>query len=172
MSVTHEIKLTDESKRMLASLSDLRQKILRSIADATDLQHQATIGHIQEKRMSADKFNPPRPPSEGVLRTLTNRLRGSLRASKATISESGVTSAIWTNVKYAGPNEFGSKPHKILPKKGKALKFEFNGNTLYRRSVNHPGTPARAPIRRGIEDRLPQYEKALSRAVVEACQPK
>lgn len=35
--------------------------------------------------------------------------------------------------------EFGTRPHVILPK-GEALKFEIEGETIFAKSVFHPGT--------------------------------
>lgn len=41
---------------------------------------------------------------------------------------------------YAGTIDGGSRPHKITAKNGKALMFMTGGKTIFRRSVNHPGT--------------------------------
>ncbi|WP_434777684.1 phage virion morphogenesis protein [Neisseria sp. Ec49-e6-T10] len=67
---------------------------------------------------------------------------GRLKASITTDHDNN-TAKVGTNVVYAAIHQFGgkTKPHKILPKRAKALKF---GNT-YAKSVNHPGSdiPAR-----------------------------
>lgn len=34
----------------------------------------------------------------------------------------------------------GSRPHKIVARRRKMLRFVQNGQTVFRRSVNHPGT--------------------------------
>ncbi|PJH69208.1 hypothetical protein CVR96_27540 [Salmonella enterica subsp. enterica serovar Typhimurium] len=36
--------------------------------------------------------------------------------------------------------EYGTKPHKISAKTANALKFEVGGNTVFAKSVMHPGT--------------------------------
>lgn len=47
------------------------------------------------------------------------------------------------NVDVAGFNEYGTRPHVIRPKRGKALRFQTGGRVVFARRVNHPGTPAR-----------------------------
>lgn len=37
-------------------------------------------------------------------------------------------------------NDEGTRPHVILPKKRKVLKFEAGGGVVFARKVNHPGT--------------------------------
>ena len=44
--------------------------------------------------------------------------------------------------------------------------FEANNGIIFRQVVHHPGSdiPARQPIQRGIEDRLPQYAQSMGDA--------
>lgn len=51
---------------------------------------------------------------------------------------------------YAAPVHEGSRPHKIVPKKAKALKFNVGGRTIFAKSVWHPGTTANPFIEAGI----------------------
>lgn len=46
-------------------------------------------------------------------------------------------------VKYAAAVHDGSKPRIIRAKKKKALKFQYQGRTVFARSVRHPGTQGR-----------------------------
>ena len=75
-------------------------------------------------------------------------------------------------MKYALIHEYGgvTRPHRIVARNAKALAFSFQGRLTFRRSVNHPGSniPARRPLQRTIEERLPNYERALSNAIVDA----
>lgn len=68
----------------------------------------------------------------------TGRLAGSI-----TPSYDATSATVGTNLVYAAIHQFGgqTRPHVILPKNGKALRF---GNVLVKR-VNHPGSkiPAR-----------------------------
>lgn len=43
-------------------------------------------------------------------------------------------------VGYAADLEFGTRPHVITAKRGKALRFSKGGVVMFRRSVNHPGS--------------------------------
>lgn len=51
---------------------------------------------------------------------------------------------------YAAPVHEGSRPHKIVPKKAKALKFNMGGKVIFAKSVWHPGTTANPFIEAGI----------------------
>lgn len=51
---------------------------------------------------------------------------------------------------YAAPVHEGSRPHKIVPRNAKALKFTIGGRTVFARSVWHPGTTANPFIEAGI----------------------
>lgn len=53
--------------------------------------------------------------------------------------------------------EEGTRPHVITGKGGGFLRFEMNGQTMFRRSVNHPGTAPR-PFMQHARD---QAEKVL-----------
>lgn len=39
--------------------------------------------------------------------------------------------------------EDGTRPHRIIAVNGRALRFMVNGNQIFRRAVNHPGTAPR-----------------------------
>lgn len=53
----------------------------------------------------------------------------------------GLSGEVSTNLFYAPMIEYGTAPHKITAKGG-ALKFKIGGNTIFRKSVMHPGTRA------------------------------
>jgi hypothetical protein len=67
------------------------------------------------------------------------------RATQARVIRSGKRTLIVrvSNKKaYAAAIDRGSRAHVIRARSGKALRFQAGGQTLYRRSVNHPGTRA------------------------------
>lgn len=136
---------------------------MRVAATAMDRENQFTVGHIQQKYLSFPKTGPTQAIG---LRVQSNRLRGSLRATKAIATADTVKSSIGSNVKYAAIHEFGGKtaPHVIRPKNGKALKF---GGKYFAR-VNHPGSvmPARGFVQRGLEDRARDYSQSIGTAIV------
>jgi len=58
-----------------------------------------------------------------------------------------------TNAKgYAQYVSSGTRPHVILPKRGKALRFVIAGRTVFARRVNHPGTRANPYLTRHLAE--------------------
>ena len=49
---------------------------------------------------------------------------------------------LFTPVEYAAANEFGTSPYIIKPSSKKALKFKSGTNTIFSKSVMHPGIKA------------------------------
>lgn len=60
----------------------------------------------------------------------------------------GARGWVYNNTEYADAVHEGSGPYTIRPKKGRALKFEIDGQTVFARSVRHPGTRGRPWIAR------------------------
>ena len=60
--------------------------------------------------------------------------------------------------------EFGTKPHKITAKNGKALAFKMNGQNVVVRSVNHPGTRAQPFVQPAFD----AWVESLGEMVAEA----
>lgn len=166
MSATIEIKVTGDALKLMERIT-VPAGALGAAARAMDEENQYTVSHIQAAYLSF----PSTGPTVGIgLRVQSNRLRNSLRATKATVSATGVTSSIGSNVKYAAIHEFGgtTRPH-VIRAKGGALKFMIGDRVLLRKQINHPGSkmPERGMVRRGIRDRLPEVSAAVSRAIVD-----
>ena len=161
MSDSLDITVSGDAMEYLRNLAD-RSKVLPALQRAMDRQNTLTVSYIQRNNMSLPKDGPT---SLSGLRVRSNRLRSSLRASRATITGDGIQSAIGSNVEYAAILEFGgtTAPHVILPKRKKALAF---GGKCYGK-VNHPGSriEGRHYVRRGIEDRLGDYTSAFTKTI-------
>jgi len=54
----------------------------------------------------------------------------------------GAVVRIQNAVKYARYVEDGTKPHEIVARRAKALRFQTSGGIIFRRRVRHPGTRA------------------------------
>jgi phage gpG-like protein len=156
----------------------------RAIARTMDYQNQITVARIQTGHLSG-------PTSDSSLSVRTNRLRGSVRASKALPTATGVVSSIGSNVVYAGIHEFGGvikrtvKPGAVklrTDKNGQLLRHGKNGKLAtfaggqHKRfkTVKYAGgktyeivIPARAPFGHGIADRADDYGAAVSSAIVD-----
>jgi len=70
-------------------------------------------------------------------------------------------------VDYALHVEYGTAPHIIRPVNGKALKFKgSNGEDVFAKQVNHPGTRPQPFIRPMIINELPRIvEESVRRAL-------
>jgi phage gpG-like protein len=186
MSTQLSITLNPEAHRLLARSPQWPAALRTAIAKTLDLQLALTVGQIQAKRLTG---RGPFDPVEGRLGVRTNRLRSSLYAAPAQIQGNTISASIGSNVRYAGLHEFGATVTKTT-KPGSIRLKATKGGELYRqkggrlaifakktdknaRTVATRGgrsftvtIPERAPIRRGIQDRLPQIGTAFSRAIV------
>jgi len=68
-------------------------------------------------------------------------------------------SAGWTAA-HALPQEYGSRPHKIRPRKKLALHWRVNGKGFFAKEVDHPGNPPTAFVRRAVAE-WPQIVNAV-----------
>jgi phage gpG-like protein len=172
--VKTSIQLTTEAQAILRGLKEMPANLATAVAIAMDKTNEETVGHIKEVRLTG---KGPFPSSEGKLGVRTNRLRASLRPSKAVITNGIVQSAIGTNVVYAGVHEFGFQGEEqvaahtrqhfskqvIFGKRKKVRGADINVRTFTRKM----NIPARAPISRGIEECLPNYSQSISDAVAD-----
>lgn len=58
--------------------------------------------------------------------------------------------SIYPSVKYAEYVNFGTKPHTILPRTKKVLKFKIGGKVVFATRANHPGTKANPFVERTV----------------------
>jgi phage gpG-like protein len=156
------LSLSSEAQELIRSFSTMPQRISVAMAAALDHENQNTIGYITE-----NKLHQRGPTTLGVR---SRRLRESILSTTPRISGTSISSSIGTNVKYAAVHEFGTGPFTIRPKNKKALRFSVGGAFHFAKQVRHPGFPARHMIRSGIEERMENYNKALSEAVTTALQ--
>lgn len=72
----------------------------------------------------------------------TGRLRasGSMRIAER---GSAVVGQVEYTADYAAAVHNGTRPHVIVPRRGRYLRFQVGDRTVYARRVQHPGTPAR-----------------------------
>lgn len=188
-----QIKLTPGAQAIASSLQTWPQRMLAAMVVAMDLQNQATIAHISSKRMRGNN-NKPFPAALGILGIRTSHLMKSLRASKATVAAEKINSSIGTNVSYAGVHEFGAVVQRTQLAGSVRLRTDAKGNRIrqaknpnlfifakdsHKRAETVPFAggkrfsiryPNRAPITRGIEDRVNDYSNAMS-AAIESTQP-
>jgi hypothetical protein len=174
------ITLTGDANSILGRIRNLSERgIGRASGVALDAENALTVSHIQYSRM-----NFPFPGSTTLegLRSISGRLKSSVRQTAARIEGNAVVSGIGSNVEYMGVHEFGFEgdvmvsPHtrrvesrnvvRIGPRGGKKTIAE--GIAQVRSFTRHMRLPERAPIRRGIEDRAANYTQRISQEIVHA----
>jgi hypothetical protein len=73
----------------------------------------------------------------------TGLLRASHSVDLRVLKTNKVVGRVIVSTKYAAAVHEGAKPHIIRPRKKKALKFVYRGQTVIVKSVRHPGNKAR-----------------------------
>jgi len=184
VSVDVKISLDGRSMVFMERIGDASKGVQRQLLRTIDMQNQLTIGFIQKEKLS--KRGPD------TLGVVTNRLRSSIRATKAELrSDGGIYSMIGSNVVYAGIHEFGfqgdvkvrahtrrvdqfiSEANSTAvfdPASGKISKRKRKPKTTtveiqvraHSRKVN---MPARHYIRRSIEQRVKDYTVAIGATI-------
>lgn len=184
MSIDFTIALTPESTRFLARLDQAPVQMQKQLLRVIDRENLYTVGKIQSERLSRRG-----PDTLGVV---TNRLRSSLRAARAVLGAAGeILSSIGSNVLYAAVHEFGfdgevtvrAHTRRIFEKLGAGSTIAiFDPRTgrisRRKRKVRQPGVvqvreherhmvmPARAYIRRTLQERSGNYTIAIGQAVI------
>lgn len=184
---TVNVELTPEAQTILRQSAGTPGRILNAIRRAHDSENEKLVSHITLAYM-----NFPGPPGKTTLaglRHVSGRLALSLRRSldsRATISGNTVESSVGSNLVYMGVHEYGG-PYNF-PARNVRLRTNARGELIrqpgrllavfatskHKRARDVMGKaytatyPERAPIRKGVADRLPAYRAALSAAVVQA----
>ena len=184
------IQFSPRSHALLQRFAQAPAALRQRLAGAMDYENQLTISHIQVRYLSFSKDFIG--PVDG-LRVRTSRLRSSLWAAKARVAGGMLLSSLGTNVVYAGVHEYGfNGPVQVraFTRRNRALDVfrvsrvrEFDlgtgrtrtkttrariaqGISRVRAHTRHAHYAERAPIRRGIADRLPAYTAALETAAL------
>ena len=98
----------------------------------------------------------------------TGNLRRSITKRKASRFVGELRSNARSNGKPYWPMvQYGTAPHTITPKKGKFLVFEKDGETVFARKVNHPGTAANPFVTRTLNRSLPLFKEYYHRVLSE-----
>src|SRR5690606_16486493 len=81
---------------------------------------------------------------------------GRLRVWRAVRAGDGFGSMVKGQVEYtadyAAAVHNGTRPRVIVPRRGRYLRFQMGGRTVYARRVNHPGTPARPYLATALQE--------------------
>lgn len=94
---------------------------------------------VTQELEAAGKIGAAHPGKHATFKHRTHRLEKSTRHRVVRTRSSHIV-RLSNAVRYAPFLEFGTKPHVIAARRAKALRFTVRGQTLFRKSVNHPGT--------------------------------
>jgi hypothetical protein len=192
--VNVEFQISSNAAAIARQVKEFTPRMSVAIAAAMDQEDQLTVGKIQVSHLTAPGATKPLPPSEHRLRSISNRLRGSLNAIPAKITGNVIDAGIGSNVAYAGAHEFGfdgtvqvkahsrrrfevkPAPRVFNPKTGKIHATKATrtptGDTISVKAHSmHMRMPERAPIRTGIQERAGNYSASISTAIVAAWAP-
>jgi HK97 gp10 family phage protein len=105
-----------------------------------------------------------------VLKNRTGTLRRSITPSVSG-TDTVAVGTVGTNIEYARIHEFGGRTaaHEILPKRGKALAFNWKGKDVVFAKVNHPGSqmPERSFMRTALNEMKPEILEEFHNAIFE-----
>lgn len=82
-------------------------------------------------------------------------------------SPNGATGYVGTDDAIASFLEYGTRPHRIVPRDAKALRFEIGSRVIFAKGVNHPGTSAHESLVRAGQLSQPRIEQIFTTEVGE-----
>lgn len=120
-----------------------------------------TVTLLEQLRSKADRWCVAMADDwERQLQSTSPRRTGRMRGQTSVRAE-GRTIAAQVDTDYAHIVAYGAGPHTITARPGGMLAFPNQaGETIYRRSVNHPGTPPNSWWTDAI-DRIPQVGQRI-----------
>jgi len=170
MSDAIQITIPPEILALYQRLQD-KSGALQAMAAAMSQENKLTVSHCLRRYLS---FPKDEPTTEDGLRMISGSLARSVRDSEPVISGETITSSIGGNVTNKGVNylavheEGATIPaHIVNAAQARALCFFVGSKKVFAKSAKIPEVtlPARRPIHRAIEDRLPNYSQSMGGAL-------
>lgn len=96
----------------------------------------------------------------------TNRLANSIHSTQ----QAQMHWIVGTDLYYAEMVEKGTAPHVITADEAKALRFTDGGEVVFRKSVEHPGTPAQPYLRPALLEHQSDLVENIQDAIEELLQ--
>lgn len=113
--------------------------------------------------------NDARKIKAGSFKNQTGNLRRSIFRN-VTVTAGDLKGIVATDQKYSKYVEFGTRPHTILPKRGKYLAFKGSTGIVFARKVNHPGSKPYPFMKPALEDNIKNitnfFDTAIKRIVM------
>lgn len=185
--MTIEVHLDTKAAELLEKRLLQPEPMVQAMRRTMDEQNLYTIRKIIQERMTG---KGPFPVEEHRMGVVTGHMRRSLFSTPAVPTRASgtsfaLTSSIGSRARYAAAHEFGFEGDVTVRgytrraarqrarydlRTGERLRAgrRTGGRAEVWGHVRRMRIPARAPVQTGILDRLPEYGRALSRAIVAA----
>ncbi|MCL4504113.1 MAG: HK97 gp10 family phage protein [Deltaproteobacteria bacterium] len=145
------------AEAVIQRLNEVPPRVLGFVRQAVEAEAINLVRDVKENKLTGQ-----------VLKTQTGRLRRSINYALS-IEDQGLTATVGTNLVYAGIHEYGSqtRAHVIQARNAKALAFQVGGQTIIRKSVNHPGSkmPERSFLRSSLRENEARIKANIAAAV-------
>lgn len=138
-----DFQITGEGQ-VLTGLVSAEAAAVKGVRESVARQTLRLLRHIKEEKLTGQ-----------VLKVRSGTLRRSI-AQRVTDNGAAIVGEVSTPLVYAPPHEFGvmMKARIVEAKRVSALKFQFNGKTMFRKRVTIPAyrMPERSFMRSALED--------------------
>lgn len=126
--------MAESIKIRIGLVGPLRAKVLACMRQIRP----AMAGVVKELLIDVANRTTRRASGE-VLHVRSGHLRRSIGPPTVQETTAGAEGELAVTAKYAPFQEYGTRPHRIVARRGKALRFFVGGKAVFARSVNHPG---------------------------------
>lgn len=144
-------------EQVIAHLGEVHPRVLSLVRQEVEREAINLLRYVKEQKLTGQ-----------MLKNRTGTLRRSINYALS-IEDQGLTAVVGTNLVYAAIHEYGgvTRAHVIEARKKKALAFQVGGQSLVRRSVQHPGSkmPERSFLRSSLRENEARIKTAIAAAV-------
>jgi phage gpG-like protein len=145
------------AEQVISHLNEVHPRVFGLVRQAVEAEAINLVRDVKESKLTGQ-----------ALKTQTGTLRRSI-SYQLQASDTAVEGRVGTNLVYAGIHEYGgtTRAHVIAARNKKALAFQVGGQTIVRRSVQHPGSkmPERSFLRSSLRDNEARIKAAIEAAV-------
>jgi len=126
--------MANDLKIRIGIVGPLRAKVLACMKQIRP----AMVGELRGLLIDVANRTTRRVSGE-VLKVRSGHLRRTVGPPTVQETAGGATGELVVGAKYGPFQEYGTRPYKIVARRGKALRFFVGGKAVFAKSVNHPG---------------------------------
>lgn len=148
-------------KEVIARLDAMPASVAASLLRKVHALSLKLQSYIQREKLSGQVLNRK---SGRLMRSIGQKVEQAVHAVYGIVFQS-------SDVPYGRIHELGGRTsaHLIVPKKASVLAFNWKGENVFFRRVNHPGSvfPERSYMRSGLKDMSVEISNGIKMAVLE-----